>query len=763
MYYQVKDLNEIAWHELERIESPTRASNLVQRNSNIQLSSAVNRLVGDIYRDRKRSHVGETARNQKLINCLKSGTCFLLSPPGHTLQPVIRLQAKVNAQNTQDNASVDLDSQIILTVSDQYKNALKILLAGTPRPNMTASVSKAKAKTQEDKSSNPQSQPKPTYDLVIKAHYENAPQDIIQTLPYEVVLSDGKTRSGTLNGGWARILNVPKGKVEITFGYPNAEKDLPGVRQELSDLIDQYLNELKQQSAKLDAALGSEPLAMQGLILTGAFFDGLFSTAKDAGETIGQLATDLRDEVKVKLNEWKDTDVKTEILEKVEQRKDELTAFLAEVDDARLEAENALKKGYVNPLKKELENLVSYGHDRASEAYAYGQSKLGKLQQAYDRYVILIEDSEIKQLLINLPERYYDSLPKVVVAQEAGGFGLSFVLGLLTGGLGAAASISVMLASKAKLVRNIANKFEEVEKLLTQKKLTLKNEASNVSDPGDNPFDHGFTKTKPKKVDEQEKKKCDFCDKPYNAKCPMANPKMNYPSDTKGSGSELTQSIIANPNNDYSKIEDHPWYFQRKQGSVNRRSLEAHHLIISESMKNPDLKEVCDQFGYNINHHKNGVLLPYYMDLACHLGVPLHRGSHKKGQSDIVDPRGTDEDVYLNYPRAVKEQVDSLLKTVKRGKSCQVSGNPRKDFLNKVSKISLKVFNKIKKYEWSISADGFDYQKNSKVGCGNVLKIGAKKSDSRCNHRNEGGEHQLQHSNGKAISKNQISILEIGS
>jgi hypothetical protein len=155
------------------------------------------------------------------------------------------------------------------------------------------------------------------------------------------------------------------------------------------------------------------------------------------------------------------------------------------------------------------------------------------------------------------------------------------------------------------------------------------------------------------------------------------------------------------------------------------------------------------------------------MDLACHLGVPLHRGSHKKGETDIV--KGMDEDgdeIYLNYPRAVKDKVASLSRQVDMGGLCgSGTGSPRNTFLTKINNISLNIFKKIKQYDWSISADGFDYHKNSDIGCGDVLKIGGKRENVGCSVRSKDKkehDHSLNNLSGQAIKKNQISILKIG-
>ena len=179
------------------------------------------------------------------------------------------------------------------------------------------------------------------------------------------------------------------------------------------------------------------------------------------------------------------------------------------------------------------------------------------------------------------------------------------------------------------------------------------------------------------------------------------------------------------------------------------------------------LAKMCDKYGYDINSHKNGVMLPYYMDLACHLSVPLHRGSHKKGETDIVSSIDDDGDeIFLNYPRAVKDKVASLSRQVDMGGLCgSTSTSPRKIFLKEINDISLLVFKKIKQYDWSISADGFDYKNGSTIGCGDALKIAGKKGNTGCSvraNKKTEHDHSLVNEIGSKIKKNQISKLKIG-
>ncbi len=397
-------------------------------------------------------------------------------------------------------------------------------------------------------------------------------------------------------------------------------------------------------------------------------------------------------------------------------------------------------------------------------AYAYGESNIDELTCTYNHYALLFEDSEIGNMLKDFPGRYYDAMPKVEAAQAGGGVGFNVLTAVITGGAGAGVAIVGLVVSKASLFRKAKKIIDKILDLLEKKKKTPD---AKISKQHNEVAQTKVDKTSKEEIKDKDKKKCKACGKDYNAKCPSANSKVKYPSDVKGTGGKLTERIVLNPKNDYKKIEDHPWFFKRQQGSVQRRSLEAHHLIVTESMKNPDFKEICKDFGYDINNHKNGVMLPYYMDLACHLGVPLHRGSHKKGETDIV--KGMDEDggeVYLNYPRAVKDKVASLSRQADMGGLCGIGAvSPRDTFISEINDISLLIFKEIRKYDWSISADGFDYKKSSPIGCGDALKIAGKNENSTCSVRSKEKKehvHALNNLSDQPIKKNQISKLKIG-
>ncbi|MCJ8314503.1 MAG: AHH domain-containing protein [Pseudomonadales bacterium] len=236
------------------------------------------------------------------------------------------------------------------------------------------------------------------------------------------------------------------------------------------------------------------------------------------------------------------------------------------------------------------------------------------------------------------------------------------------------------------------------------------------------------TKTEEEKPEDE--RKCETCGKPYDENCPGSNDEIKFDFDVKGSGSKLTKSIaIANYGGD---ITTHPWHYK-----TIRSSLEAHHLIVSQVMTNsPDVKQAAQKFGYNINHEMNGVMLPFYMELACHLTVPMHRSNHNATFTDTAyvakdkqdsslkfdkvknkDRNKEGGEVFMPYPQAVAKKVRSLLKDSKNNEECQFE-NGENIFIEEMESISEEILDYVKTFTWTLTSDGKDYE-GGKNGCGN--------------------------------------------
>ncbi|NRB42421.1 MAG: DUF4150 domain-containing protein [Pseudomonadales bacterium] len=199
-----------------------------------------------------------------------------------------------------------------------------------------------------------------------------------------------------------------------------------------------------------------------------------------------------------------------------------------------------------------------------------------------------------------------------------------------------------------------------------------------------------------------------------------------------GSGTLLANSIFKG-----SKKQDHPWY-------SGGWSLEAHHIICSESMDSDDWYEFSRNFGYSINHENNGVMLPGQMDLACQLHVPVHRGNHSKGWAD---------DVHLPYPKAVKKKLRDIRAAAEQGEYC----SDPEAMAEELDDISEDILLKISSFTWTISTDGKDYMQGGQ-GCADVKSI-SDKPQANCKHQRQ---HQLTQKKTKKVIPVHSGNLELG-
>lgn len=225
----------------------------------------------------------------------------------------------------------------------------------------------------------------------------------------------------------------------------------------------------------------------------------------------------------------------------------------------------------------------------------------------------------------------------------------------------------------------------------------------------------------------EEKPKCPYCEKDEH----------KYSQKT---GSNRGASVIL-----ASKIfkekekETHQW-------NAGVFSLEAHHLICSEAMdEETKWPEYCSRFGYNINHKHNGVMLPNRLDLACQLGVAVHRGGHARGWAD---------DLHLPYPEAVKKKIKPIADAIEEGEFCD---NPE-GVVKELDAISLDILSQIDSFSWTISSDGKDYMPGGN-GCCGAKNIPDKIKGNACPHnRNHGIKHGLT----KAVIPQKTKPLQIG-
>lgn len=175
------------------------------------------------------------------------------------------------------------------------------------------------------------------------------------------------------------------------------------------------------------------------------------------------------------------------------------------------------------------------------------------------------------------------------------------------------------------------------------------------------------------------------------------------------------------------KWAGHPWAIGKLQG---------HHLIDCFALKEkPCWARYCRQSGYDINHRRNGVMLPSVAAFACVLGVPQHLGNHDKGwifdeshqQLDINEKpanftpqvgkkRRHDQlpPIPLAYPTAVKRRISNVLDQAEDGKFCS---SPSR-FVDEMDAASRAILGKLANFFWTLRADGINLRPGG-VGCQN--------------------------------------------
>ncbi|EKE6108919.1 DUF4150 domain-containing protein [Vibrio cholerae] len=226
---------------------------------------------------------------------------------------------------------------------------------------------------------------------------------------------------------------------------------------------------------------------------------------------------------------------------------------------------------------------------------------------------------------------------------------------------------------------------------------------------------------------EVPKEKCPYCDKD---KHDFAEKRGN----NMGSGLLLANNIFKALKKDK---EDHQWF-------TKPFSLQAHHLICSEAMAKEYWRKVCLLFGYDINHENNGVMLPALMELACQIGVALHRGNHSKGWAD---------DLHLPYPDAVKKKLKAISEDIEAGSFCD---NPS-GVIAMLDNLSREILEKVDAFSWTLTADGKDYE-NGKIGCAGATSL-TDKPNQPCKHDRKHG--LVQKKKGTLIAAKSAS-LKIG-
>ncbi len=754
MFYKLKRPTDIDWFDLFQLEHPDRAIDIItqMRGPHYQ-GQATSQLVEGL-----QQLCPDGIINPNVVeSALRSGE-FILVPYTEAMSPMLRQVITLNTSDATDTKSPPQLSEWQLTsntFSDHLTSTLHYIIQQTAKPIFAAAAVRQKAKPGSN-AGKQTTQAADKYWIELSCEYNTDSKNTnatsnnsVDNLPYIVTFSDGSTKKGRLNNGFARLTNIPAGQVTVEFGYPEAEQELKQARKDLQVCLDDIIIAVKKRGSLLDEALKKENIGMQGLIVTGAFFDGLFGTLGDTAEGIEQIAKDMADTASVKLDQWDNIadELKYETIEYIENKKEIYLEFIAEVDEKRGNVEDALNKS-IKQLKSDLEELASYADKAADNAYAYGESSINGLTSTYNHYALLFEDTEIGKMLKDFPGRFYDAMPTVEAAQAGGGAGFNVLTAILTGGAGAGVAIAGLVLSKAGLFRKAKKIIDKILDLLEKKKSTPPNK---ISKQHNEVAKAKVDKTKKEDVKEKDKKKCKTCGENYNPRCMMAQPATSSIGDHDRNeslySSQIKKSYKAK---NLSYPNQHPWY-------DGDNSLQIHHVIDIKAVE--DMGDIFKQFDYNINHSHNLVVLPGKMGLACRLAVPLHSGNHSLGrafgenlESDGVNNMSTLEkskdsktykknvvkvethkNKYKAYPEATKKELEGINKLKKKGLFCfdkkgkAISPKKSKDiFKFEMEDTSNTILKRIETFVWTINRDGRDYRPGNPCGCSGVETMGEK-------------------------------------
>jgi len=679
---------------------------------------------------------------------LNSGKYYLVSF-GNCHAPLLRKVARVNDAQQDHKASAEWEI-ITNTHSEALTSDLKFLMQNVPKPAFVSATIRQEAKPDNTaNASDGQQAKKEMYWVELVCEYKdpdiNAVEDM-GSLPYKVTFADGTTKQGYLSGGYKKLSNIPAGDVEVVFGYPEAEDQLKEVRREIQVQLNGIISDAAERAKLLDEELAKNSITMQSVILTGAFLDGMFGPIEDFGDFCAELV----EEAQVRFEQWDAfkgiddyEDLKDAVIEKVGKAKKRYLSYVAEVDDVRIAVQEAIFNGNVEQINEKLEELATFANNQLDNIEAYGAKTFSALNGSYQRLSLLFEDEELKDMLIQFAKDYVEVMPNVERVNAGGGVATGLLLAVVslptTGGAGA---VAVLGATKADKIKDLAVNIKKVEELIEQKMVTppaaLKGPAkTEIKGQGD--------KHKETEVKKEEKKICGYqfkgtaqkCKKDYNKNCPLCHKGARQKGKNKGNSTTLSNRIMTqvaltekakNPSyaipkyKEKVKTKNHPWY-------VKKGSLQAHHIICSETVDSDRWKDYFDMCGYDINCKENGVMLPNLPSLACQLAVPLHRSNHNDGEAEI-------DGKSLSYVRAVKRLLLEIEKQIRKNKFCS---SPNK-IKTKLEDTSHRILGYLAKFEWTLTYDGRDYDDISTAkGCSGLESISKYvEKEERCESRSHG-------------------------
>jgi len=278
-----------------------------------------------------------------------------------------------------------------------------------------------------------------THYIELAYHYDDIDKTPAAYVPYTLKFADNSTRNGTLDEkGYALEDLVPVGPVSVQYGDNSAdEAQAKQLRQDFKQSLDQFIAQMEQDKKFQDMVWEELAWWEKGLVKTGAFMEGVGDGASSLANLAGEVGS-----------------------------------FLAKAGVEYADLLHCLTTGDYNELERKMKAAREQGETVYEEA-----------SEASENLILLLSDDDIRQLLLNFPERYWNSLSEVEATRMAGGAAFEIALGILlaaaTGGAGAAAMGASMVARLGTHAKKAVSILEKL--MVVLKKIRTKNTYRGVT------------------------------------------------------------------------------------------------------------------------------------------------------------------------------------------------------------------------------------------------------------------------------------------
>lgn len=233
-------------------------------------------------------------------------------------------------------------------------------------------------------------------------------------------------QTGTLGpDGKKRVTGLIPGPISVMF-WPEddvqARLETDKLRKELKATLDSIVQQIRSESVYQDQVLDEMPWYEQGLVYTGAFMTGVVDGATNFASGIADAGHQLK-------------------------------AIGAEAHDVW----KCIQTGNYSELER-----------KAEAAYAAGKSFLNASKEAFQSLILILSDSQCRQMLMAFPEQYWNAHSKTERVRKLAALGTDIVIGIVIAAIGAAAGpgiVAAIGAIAARLLRPIEKLIEILKKL----------------------------------------------------------------------------------------------------------------------------------------------------------------------------------------------------------------------------------------------------------------------------------------------------------